>query len=346
LSKATLGFFTDAHLRGVTPTSRKDSYPESTLKKFGYCVERCSDECDFMVFGGDLTHTHKLSSDDVKERTIQILANSEKEFFYTFGQHDLQGHDYGTRGSSTSDFIFRIARMIGSELSEIPPEEDLLFERNGIKFSIIACPSGYEPESWSKKYAAKRPNNVDFRICIAHQFLTTDDCDWFVHVDTFTTKSDDQDELGFDLVLSGDLHDGFKPHVNKHGTLFINPGSLARTKKTKHDVDRPIQGVDVTFTKTDKKKELKHEFWPVKTALPAADVFKEDAPVIGLDGKETEVESKNVITGEENFDEVVNKLQKVGTAKVNVWDILENQAKKEKLDKDVHSYVFSKRPSE
>lgn len=342
-----IGFFTDLHLRGQGFSSRKDDYVEAVLNKLQFCLERCSRECDFIVFGGDFTDTHRLVSDTVKERALLLLNNylsNDVPFFFTYGQHDLYGHNYGTRNDSTTSLLMRLALMLGKQVYELPRDEFLEVETGKERFvvSLTACPSGDDPVIWSYETheRALKANPCNLRVGVVHHLLSDQKADWFVPFENFFTGTAEFRSL--DVVLCGDLHDGFEPYVNEVGTLFLNPGSLARTKKTKRDLERTIQGTDVLVSLNDEKQvSYEHQTWSVETAQSGTEVFREEHPFL------EEVEALEAETGKcndiEDFNEVVQRLAGLNRKQVDVWDLLERKARENGLDHDVWSYLMTKR---
>lgn len=328
-----LSFFTDLHLRGQGPSSRKDNYPQSILNKLQFCLQRSSEKADIALFGGDFCHSYKLVSDDVKEKAIKIFDNNLKiPFLYTWGQHDLNGKDYETRHGSTKAFILRQASRIVNNIEEVPSGKDKVLEINGLKIGFVGCPSGFDPIKWSKRMSKKKTEGLDCRIAIVHHLLTSESTEWLVPIDDF-------DGSGFDAVVCGDLHYGFAPFRADYGCLFLNPGSLARTQKTVHALSREIRGVDI-LVKED--GSVGYEFWPVECALSVEEIFNPDSPIIE---EEIEKQYKVEEETETTFDEVVDALNCISVSKIDVWDMLEQKAKEKGVSDDIVNYILSKRPS-
>jgi len=339
MSKITMSFFTDLHLRGQTPSSRKDDYPQAILNKLGFCLRHASKN-DFALFGGDFCHSYKLTSDAIKEKAIALFDEFlNVPMFYTWGQHDLFGKEYETRSDSTKAFIFRQAlRKQNKALTEIPTDKDLIIDC-GIKIGLISCPSGVDCMKWAKRISRRRNTEIDIRIALVHHLLTSEvDNHFLLDVNEFETGT--KDNRGFDVVLCGDLHTGFSPYKNDAETLFLNPGSLARTAKTVNDMARPIRGVDIIIdTKT---KKIEYDFWPIECAGTAEEIYKKDSPVV----EDFEfLEDSNLKEEQLGFEEVINALESIGASKIDIWDMLEMKAKEAGLNEEVLKYILSKRPA-
>jgi len=335
-----LSFFTDLHLRGQGPISRKDDYPETILGKLKDCIQHAS-ESDLALFGGDFCHTYRLNADQVKEKAIHIFDEHLKvPFLYTWGQHDLYGKDYGTRHLSTQAFIFRQASRVIENIEEIPTDKDLVKDIQGLKIGFLACPNSSDPIKWSMRVSSrKRPKDIDIRVVLVHHLLM-DKLDEHYGIDLREFKTENDGKRSIDVVLCGDLHQGFNPTITDIGTLFINPGSLARTQKNEYDVDRPIRGVDILID--PKTKKYKWEMWNVESALTQEEVFKEGAPFID---EKVGVSFDDKEVTEAEFEEVAKSLANIGISRIDVWDMLEKRAIEVGLPDDTITYILSKRPS-
>jgi hypothetical protein len=336
-----LSFFTDLHLRGQGPISRKDDYSSSILAKLEFCLKRSS-ESNIALFGGDFCHSYKLASDQVKEKAINLFDTELKvPFLYTWGQHDLHGKDYNTRFDSTKAFILRQASRVIGGIEEIPPDTDIIKEIKGLKIGFISCPniSNLDPIAWSKRISGrKRKKEIDVRIALVHHLLSDNGEDYCIDINQFVTGTRKMRSL--DIVFCGDLHQGFNPFTNKNGTLFLNPGSLARTQKLKHDLARPIRGVDVIID--PKTKSWSWELWDVESAKPYDEVFKKEAPFIDESVFIKLSKEKDEIVAE--FEDVIEALSSISTSRIDVWDMLEKTAREKELPEEIITYILSKRP--
>lgn len=330
-----LSFFTDLHLRGQGSSSRKDDYPTAILNKLEFCLKYASKNSSIALFGGDFCHSYRLASDSIKEKTIEIFDNHlEVPFLYTWGQHDLNGKDYESRHGSSKAFILRQISRINPNIEEVPTDLELIKEINGLKIGFVSCPSGFDPISWSKEIS-KKEKNVDIRIALVHHLISNEEQEWFINPEEFTTGI--KDKRSIDVVLCGDLHQGFPSFRNSYDTLFLNPGSLGRTQKTKNDLIRPIQGVDVIINKNN----IKFEYWSVECAQEGKDVFRSSAPVIN---EKIYLEEQAKCNEDIGFEEVIVALKDIKTSKIDIWDMLENKAKENKLPEEIIDFILKQRP--
>ena len=341
MSKQTrVGFFTDLHVAGQAPSSRNDDYTDVILEKLAFCLKRCSETCDLVIFGGDMTHSHKLGNDRLKERLIKVFYDNlrnDQPFLYTYGQHDLRGENLGSREESTTAFVMRMLKLLGKSVVEIPHDGWLKYET----VLVSACPRGCEPVSWFDERATARAESRCVSIAVVHHLVTDEKTPWLLDYESLRTSAKNN-ERTIDVVLSGDLHCGFGPRLNQSGTLFVNPGSVARTSKSSHELTRPVQGVDVVVSETDDGVTCKSEFWAIPHKL-AKDVFRESAPV--TDDETAKFDQETTITSK-SFDDVVSRLSTVRVRQVDIWELLERRAREVRLDGSVLAYLLAKRPQD
>ena len=332
-------FFTDLHIAKLGPKSRVDDYLDSICAKLDEALE-LGTKCDFILFGGDFCHSHFLSSDKVKEQAIETMAKhlvpSKTPLLYTWGQHDLFGKEYSSRTNSTAGFIFRLVKKLGADLREIPVEETMQVNDD---FLITACPSGYDPEQWLEDIQASHGTEIrnHTSVAILHHLVHTEiKTPWFIDPDNLNTE-------GIDLVLCGDLHDGFPKKCNKYGTLFVNPGSMARTQHTKSERDRKIQVLEL---KIDKGK-IEAKYKKLKSAKTGSKVFNKKAPL--LDSEELYAyQGENISASEDKdgrigLDEFLTSLDSFESENVDLWELLMKRANEEQLDESVYDYLLEKR---
>jgi len=341
-----IGFFTDLHLSGKTPASRQDDFTQTTLDKLAFCLKRCADEnCDLIIFGGDFTHSHKLTNDSLKERVIDVMCENLPEdlpFFYTYGQHDLYGESLESKDESTTAFIMRMLNRMGRKTFEISHKawgiQKFLREGKMIDIALSACSRGVEPTAWFERMNVCAPTDTT-NIAVVHHLVSDQDAPWLVNYKTLTTG---ETERKIDVVLSGDLHCGCGPVLNELGTLFFNPGSLARTMKSKREVDRVIKGADIVVHSGDEGVFCEAQGWPVTIAKPSSAVFRPDAPLVDEDALEFTEEDEQLSA---DFDSVIKRLSEMKVKKIDVWELLERRAKEANLAPDVLAYLMRRRPT-
>jgi hypothetical protein len=169
--------------------------------------------------------------------------------------------------------------------------------------------------------------------------VSDQDAPWLVNYKNLTTGDT---ERKIDVVLSGDLHCGCGPVLNELGTLFFNPGSLARTMKSKKEIDRIIKGADIVVHSGDEGVFCEAQEWPVTVAKSSSEVFRPDAPLVDEDALEFAEEETELSA---DFDSVIKRLSEMKVKKIDVWELLERRAKEANLAPDVLSYLMKRRPT-
>lgn len=204
-------FYTDAHNSGVSPKNRNDDFPNAIVNKIADCYALAKEErCDFVIFGGDMCNTHKIFSFDIIGKLIDIIHNSGTTTYAAIGQHDLDSYNPNSYSKSTLGFIERISKGMFKSIG-----------RNVVVGDVCIWAS----HVWEDPFDANKFDTepYTYNILVAHHLLTNRKDLKFNVINTGEFASPQK----FDLVLSGDLHEGYEIHkIGK--TTFCNPGSLAR----------------------------------------------------------------------------------------------------------------------
>ena len=81
-------YFTDPHLSGKSPASRKDIYYQTTFKKMTEIGEIAKNEsADLIICGGDLFHSPVVSL-NYAGKIAQIIKSWSKPVIVVPGNHD------------------------------------------------------------------------------------------------------------------------------------------------------------------------------------------------------------------------------------------------------------------
>ena len=244
-------------MSGKTPSSRSDDYPQAILRKLREVYERAKFRgSDFVVCGGDLFNTHRIFSYEVLNDLMDVIESSSLHTYIVIGQHDLVGYNQESYKSSTLAFVINRCRNIS-----------VIWEPTKVG-DITLHPS----HVWEDLMNETHDTSSDsIHILVAHHLLTNKKTLFdFVNTSDFKNK---MQEIGcqFDMVLSGDLHDGYDVH-QVDGTWFCNPGSLGRQSThalhrhpkyvvidAKHGEVPVIDQIDVECAESDVFRESVHE---------------------------------------------------------------------------------------
>jgi hypothetical protein len=132
----------------------------------------------------------------------------------------------------------------------------------------------------------------------------------------------------YDLVVSGDLHDGYEPH-EVNGVWFCNPGSLAR--RSIADIDRWPQ---IAMIEMEKGGVPVIDIQRLECAKPGSEVFGESLAEV--------VRSKEKFDG----DSFANEMLEFETESVDVHELIQKVGSKKGIRKEVLDYLATKKHAE
>ena len=303
-------FYTDSHLSGRTPKHRLDDFPVTMTGKLKEAYQTAEDAgCDFVAFGGDFFNTHRIFNYDVIGDAMDIICESKLKTYCCVGEHDLYGHSPNTYVSSTLAFFVRRC-----------PNMHILWEPLDLGDVVLHAKHEWE----DMREAMKR--DVDesrLNILICHELITNKRAMFDV------INTSELSPCPFDIVVSGDLHDGYESH-EVDGTWFCNPGSLAR--RTTADSSRWPQ---IAIIDIEKDGIPVIDIRRLKCAKSGDDVLgKSIAEVAREDGDDT---------GDFDSDEFTEGMMKLEAESVDVHELIQKSGKKAGVDKKVLDYLSSKR---
>lgn len=302
------GFYTDTHLTGRNITSRLDDYSQTILGKIRQCYKYGEENnFDFMLHGGDVFNTHKISSYDLLLELRDIIDSVSFPTYFIVGNHDVYGLSFSYYNKSTLYFMSRICKNFIPIMDSIELDELVLYP----------CHTWNDPE-----YCIKQKQSINKpKVLLVHHLL---DCgeNSFTNLDTKNFG-----ETDYDLILAGDLHNGFGLH-SFGKTSYYNPSSLARTSRT-YINNKPKMGV---FTLKDKKFELE-EF--VIDVLNGNQIFKEE---LFKNINEDNYEGMNMT--EESM-ELINNFKQIKAKSDSIFSLIDNFIQKENIPQEVINYIYT-----
>ena len=302
------GFYTDLHLAGVNPRHRTDDFPRTLLNKLEEIYKTAEAEnCEFMAFGGDFFNTHRVFSYELIGDAMDIICESKLFTFGCIGEHDLYGHSPDSLPSSTLAFFVRRC-----------PQFNLLLHPAEIAGSNVVLHGKHEWEPVASINGEGHKLDPDkYNILVCHELITNR------HAPFDVTHTDTLADSPFDLVVSGDLHQGYSPH-EVNGTWFCNPGSIARRNTS--DTWHPSMAI------IDIEKGIPPVFNIVKLkcAKPHDEVFGESIVEI-LSEKE-----------ERKGDEFADELLKFEADAVDVHDLIRKVGQSKGVRKELLDYLATK----
>lgn len=255
-------FYTDTQLSGQTPRHRIDDYQKALIDKLKEIYKTAADEeADFLVCGGDFFNSHRIFSYEFLCDVMDIICDQGLDTYIVIGQHDMIGYNKSSYSSSTLAFVVRRCKNREHGLK-------VIWEPTTIGDVQLVASHVWE----DLKDASKQDlDDKAFKVLVAHHLITNkktmfdtvntgDFCKWMA-----------DDGVKYDMVLSGDLHDGYDVH-EVDGTWFCNPGSIARQAIS--DIHRPPRFA-VIDAKPDEIPII--DVRDVQCAKPGDEVFGESA---------------------------------------------------------------------
>lgn len=221
-------YFTDTHIRGTNPKSRKDNFVDTLKEKLEELV-RVSRECkvDYVLFGGDLFDRPDVSPSIVKD-FIGYLMGFPQPIYAISGNHDV----YGQNPSSINRTVLGLLDAVGI-IKLLSLNEKVYLEKDGIRLQLTGCPYYYDIDVNRQGYIVDK-ENCDYAINLVHGFLLDR---LFIEGIPYTLIDDICQKTSADITICGHYHTGFgiKKIENKY---FINPGSLSRVSNVSSEINR------------------------------------------------------------------------------------------------------------
>jgi len=269
------------------------------------CYKIAEEEgCDFVAFGGDWFNYYRIFNYQVIADSMDIVCGSKLKTYLVVGEHDIYGHNMATYPSSTLAFyVRRCGNMV------------ILWEPTRV--GDVMLYGKHEPDKIADIIALpKDPSLVNIMVC--HELITCNEAP-FEMIRTDTLRN-----TGFELIVSGDLHDGYQPH-KVDDTWFVNPGSLAR--RSTADAGRWPQ---VAIISIEKGKEPVIELRKLKCGRAGTEVFGESIAEVAREG-----------TGDANA--FANELLQFEAEATDVHDLVQKAGNKAGMRPEVLKYLASKR---
>jgi len=298
-------FYTDIHFAGKPPRHRIDDFTEALLNKLRETYEVAEkNNCDFVLFGGDMFNSHKVFSFDMIGDIMDVIGKSKLKTYCIVGQHDINGYNPETIKSSSLSMLIRHCKNF-----KVIKDPLILGD-----FYIAAS------HVWDNvlEVAAIKPTvEGKVKVLMSHSLLSD-------KMHAFEVIKTDKVGENYDLVLSGDLHTGFDTHtIGK--TTFCNPGSMARRRIDEIDKVPKILLIEGKFGQPLDIQEI-----VLKSVKSGKDVFGRTAI--------EEIRDKAKFNPE-SFSTVINKARETA---IDTADFIKIEANNRGVRKEVVSYLINK----
>lgn len=255
-------FFTDTHLRGSTPQSRTDNFPESLIKKLSEVVAIAKqEEVDIVIHGGDLFDNPNPGLAQAGEY-LSVLQQLPAPIYVVPGNHDIYGGNISTLPRTLLGFLCHL-----KYLNLLDRDHPLIIDENDIRILITGQGFNYDLEHDPDRsgYRVKR-TGADLFVHVVHGMLLEEGNFPGEH-----TLIDDIADDAADLTLCGHYHLGFAA-LKKRDAWFVNPGALVRLTNHPREIARrpSVAVIDVGYNISPKIIEL-------TTSLPGEEVLSREA---------------------------------------------------------------------
>ncbi|MCS1351229.1 metallophosphoesterase [Mechercharimyces sp. CAU 1602] len=253
-------YFTDTHIRGTSPRSRMDDFPQTLKEKVLEVVKIANrEEVDVILHGGDFFDRPDVSPSVVGE-FAGILRKFSAPIYTIAGNHDIYGHNPETAHRSMIGLLdaFGTVTMLNQG-------ERRVLTAGGIKVQLSGQPFHYDLDRRDVRldYVVQNESEADFCIHMVHGMVVERALPDGVH-HTLVDKlwSDD-----VDLLLTGHYHAGFAVQ-EKEGKYIVNPGALARINNHPSEMRRRPQVALITLG-----EKIDIQLFPLRSAPEGKDVL-------------------------------------------------------------------------
>jgi len=302
-----LVYFTDPHLMGVNPKSRKDFFPETILKELEEVYSIALEVgAKVVLCGGDWFNSPNPSY-SVARSLAQILSTYQQKNIETIsiiGNHEEIGYNPDTIEMCSIGVIEG-----GGLIRRARPHSPIYLEEDGVTVGITGCDAVYDLDRGSIQHYMPNRADADYHIHIVHGFLTKHK--WMEEIPH--TTIDQIEETSADIVLSGHEHSGFGV-VHQNGKIFCNPGALARISASIGEMNRMPQVAIIDLTSKNASIVLRQ----IQCSLPSEEILDRES-------LEQEIESQKKIQG------FINNLTLFSLENLSIQHVVERIANEDGL---------------
>ncbi|MGE5450146.1 MAG: metallophosphoesterase family protein [Methanomassiliicoccales archaeon] len=259
-------FFTDTHLRSVTPQNRTDNLPRALISKLEEVIKLAEEwSVDLLLHGGDLFDVPNPGLAQAGEY-LAVLKRLTCPLYIVPGNHDLYGGNLLTLPRTLLGLLSRLGY-----LHLLLPESPIYVDDQGVRYCLSGQGYHYDidHEPKGKSYNIVR-QDADCFIHVVHGMLLERGGFPGEHtlIEELTSPAD--------ITLCGHYHLGFGV-VERQGSLFVNPGALVRLTNHPMEINRRPS---VALLHTD--NGLKCDIIPLSSASPGTEVLSREAAELYL----------------------------------------------------------------
>jgi len=324
---------TDSHLANKQPEKRTDDFNHSILQKWQWIADYgMSQKVDGIICSGDLCHTHK-TSDELIYQFAEIMRNSGLQFYYVYGNHDIQAGNVNYIEKTNMGLLSQHAWF-----HELDSEKLIEFEHcylTGINYSHEKeCAPCFDWQEGRLK-DLNRGDKSKTIVLAVHAMITNKG----IMIGGKVKAVDVHDVItNADILLNGHFHDGHKSVVEnivlEHSFKVVNPGSIARMN-LKEAKDGFGPRIAVLKIYKNRKSNIKLVDIPCKPLKDIFDLKKQAEQKATCKARDKFIETMSKMSGQammgDNFEESIKQ-------------VLENPPKKlkKKINKRVRQILLEK----
>lgn len=231
-------------------------------------------KCEALVFTGDLFHVKRpdRTSHYLVGAVIGELQAAKMPVLITPGNHDM-----GAAGiDGLWDQPLGVVDTSGAaEVSFMKTTESFMFFSKPYSEKYDIDPDYYRPNPQDLLRARGRTV-----VVVAHGSIVPDGTDReFPTLDASKAL-----HSATDILVCGHIHEDLGVHRYDTYQLFVNVGALGRTARTKANMTRTVKVAIV-----NNQREVTEI--PLKSALPAEEAFKPEAPVVESEEQDEQIQA-------------------------------------------------------
>ena len=299
------GFFTDSHFSVIRQAFRTDSFFDSVLSKVKQSYEHFKKEgCEFALFGGDFFDKYASNSRPMLRAVRDMIMSSGITTYFIWGQHDLFGYERSSSSGSNLEFLESICdgKLVG--INDV-------INIDGVE--VYASHVYQDPEA----ILSSIPEDIEQPVVVLVHSLLAHEESSFGQIDIHSLS-----KTRANLVLSGDLHCGYD-QIESKGTLFYNPGSIARTSRERRRPKCCVVKISRLLSS-----------W--QTEIEDFYLDCEEFPF-------PEIEEKIEVSKEQDSKEYIEAFEKFKSESNDIFERLHKVGKEHNVSEDILRYIESKK---
>lgn len=270
-------YFTDAHIKGATPSGRSDIYYIAILKKL-LEIEGVikKEKIDFVIIGGDLFDIPNVSL-RIYSLVARLILKWNSKVFVIPGNHDVFGQsvdslEHTSLGAlASSGVVTVVTKAISPIYLGKRTEPNNVLALNGQEY-YVDIDTGKQDD-----YNIDIVKQNAFNLLVVHGFAVTK----AFHPDVAHTVISNI-TTDADLILTGHYHPDRYDETTANGVKVLKPRGFGRVEATKHNIDHKP---DYLILEIENNQLKSYEFRELECAADGKDIF--DAQYVANANKKT-----------------------------------------------------------